>query len=90
MVELDGLNEVRSWHLNNKLMFWPRKLIMLVVKLWGMLKRLCYDWQEVVFISLLYISLYKSFRDHVLHSKNNGMKWKPRLKKSRQLKQNTR
>ena len=47
---------------------------MLVVKLWRMLKRLCYDWQEVVFISLVYISLYKSFTDHVLHSKNNGMK----------------
>ena len=47
---------------------------MLVVKLWGMLKRLCYDWQEVVFKSLVYISLYQSFRDHVLHSKNNGMK----------------
>ena len=47
---------------------------MLVVKLWGMLKRLCCDSQEVVFISLVYILLYKSFTDHLLYSTNNGIK----------------
>ena len=64
-----------------KLMFRARKLFYVSCKTLGVLKRLCCDSQEIVFISLVYISLYKSFTDYLLHSKNNGMNEIPDGKK---------